>query len=590
MIERNSSTFGRWLDLAFAAAYGPHARLDPATQAALWRRSERAIAARVAVSGAREGALEAELVGATLVLRDRGEPLALPLARVGEFALHTADLEAPRHPALERPDALLERLGAALCEDPGARDRIRGELQDSVFNLAVAEASALARSRTLAAGARWPAPLDPENLVIDGHPWHPMCKTRLGLGLAGVLRHAPENLSQGTFTFVDVADPLVQRCGDHDGWTRLAPPAARGWARIPVHVAQVAALRRLLPERWGRTIVPAGVAPRSARALLSLRTVAVDDAALHLKLALAVVTTSARRTVSAMSVHNGPPLTRLLAEIQGRDPRTRGLVILGDRAAIGLRGDPFDDRAAHLGAILRSTPDRAAAEVHGDGHETWVSAALGERAPGSGRTFLAALAERHGSARGLLADYVDLLVPPLLRLLSAHGVALEAHLQNTLAIVGPRGLVGFVLRDLGGIRLHRPRLRAAGHTIDVAPGSFIVTDDLDEVRDKLAHTLFHAHLAALFRWSEEALGIPAAVGWAHVRAALDRHADEPDAAADRLALVADRVRSKALLRMRIDERISEYTYTRVDNVLAAPAVIAGADALLHAPPPPTRSP
>ncbi|MCA9637990.1 MAG: hypothetical protein KC420_18305, partial [Myxococcales bacterium] len=340
----------------------------------------------------------------------------------------------------------------------------------------------------------------------------------------------------------------------------------------------------------GRVIRAAPVEPVRGRSLLSLRTVALDgEDPCHVKLAIDVVTTSARRTVSAMSVDNGPPLTRLLAAIQRGDPATgAGLWILGDHAGAGLRPEIAGERAAHLGVILRSTPERVAAAATGDACEAWVCAALGERAPASGRVLLAELASRHASVDELLARYVALLVPPALRLLSGHGIALELHLQNSLAVVGPRGLAGFVVRDLGGLRIHRARLAAAGHTLAFAPGSFIVTDDLAEVRDKLAHTLFHAHLAAIFRWAEETLGHPARRGWGLVRATLERCLDpllfpEPAreaASIDRAALLAPRCRAKALLRMRVDGRISDYAYTEVDNVLAAREIADEAARLL----------
>ncbi|WP_366526925.1 ferric iron reductase [Nannocystis sp.] len=159
---------------------------------------------------------------------------------------------------------------------------------------------------------------------------------------------------------------------------------------------------------------------------------------------------------------------------------------------------------------------------------------------------------------------------------SAHGVALELHLQNTLVVHRRGRLCGFIVRDLGGVRLHRARLAAAGHDPALAAGSFIITDDLAELQTKLAHTLLHAHLAAVFTWAAELLGADERALWAHTRATIDaaltawataqpRLADA--CAADRAALLAPEVQAKALLRMRIDERVSDYAYTRVPSPL-----------------------
>src|SRR5690606_26770052 len=95
----------------------------------------------------------------------------------------------------------------------------------------------------------------------------------------------------------------------------------------------------------------------------------------------------------------------------------------------------------------------------------------------------------------LIDDWIDRLVPASLRLYCCYGIALELHLQNTLVRVVDGRVAGFWVRDLGGIRIHAPRLAAANlpRTPSFAAGSFIITEDLDEVRSKLEHTLIHAH-------------------------------------------------------------------------------------------------
>ena len=194
-----------------------------------------------------------------------------------------------------------------------------------------------------------------------------------------------------------------------------------------------------------------------------------------------------------------------------------------------------------------------------------------------GAPLLRTITAAYPTPEAALRHYVELLVPPALRLCTIHGVALELHLQNTLVVHARGRLCGFIVRDLGGVRLHRERLAAAGHDPALAPGSFILTDDLLELQTKLAHTLFHAHLAALFAWAADLLGADERALWAHTRATIDaaltawslarpRHA--PACAADRAVLLAPVVAAKALLRMRIDERVSDYAYTRVPSPLA----------------------
>jgi siderophore synthetase component len=276
-----------------------------------------------------------------------------------------------------------------------------------------------------------------------------------------------------------------------------------------------------------------------------------------------------------MSVHNGPAVSALLARIQAQDPLTRALRILAEPAAAGL--EPAADRAAaQLGCILRqkAPPD------------AWVCAALGDRWPGSRDTLLDQLAASYpGDARArgaaLLSTWLEGLCVPALRFLCAHGVALELHLQNTL-VRAPDGRVAeFWARDLGGIRIHRGDLAAAGHDVSLDPASFIATDDRAEVTDKLGHCLFHAHLGTLLGWLART-GVSPTEGWrlaaARLRRCTDEWSREPGLSyatrtacrvhADRL--LAPRCRAKALFRMRLRDRSSEYEYVEIENPLSSP--------------------
>ncbi len=621
VLADTSQPRGAWAFFAWVSAALPRAFPGPqlpfaATQAA-WALAGVDIAARLALACARERLVPGELAGAAVLLRPAGRaPLAVPLRSRGGFGLHRPDLDAGRDPLLADPLALLAALSPDLALGPGVMARIAGELADSRFHLAIAHVVAELRLRARLAGRPWPAPLDPENLVVAGHPWHPMCKTRLGLHLHEVLRFAPEALAAAELHAVELALPLAWASPDFSDMSReIFGRAPSGWLRVPVHALQRRRLPRLLAGWWGQGVRPVAVAPRPARALLSLRTVALAD--LHIKLSADLHTTSARRQVSPMSAQNGLELGALLARIAVADPQTgRGLQLQAEPAAAGI--DPaapgIGPLAGQLGVILRNdftAPARALARAAGvDAEpEVWVCAALGERWPGAldvssdmslspalhvredrsltrsplllhrreGDVLLRAITSAYASPDAALRHYIELLVPPAVRLCTAHGIALELHLQNTLVVHHRGRLCGFIARDLGGVRLHRGRLGAAGHHPTFAAGSFTVTGDLAELQTKLAHTLFHAHLGSLFGWAADALGADEAALWGHTRAVLSAALDawalaDPALAdpcqADRAAFLAPTVRAKALLRMRIDERVSDYAYTEVDSPIA----------------------
>lgn len=592
LTHRELGTFLRWAPAVGRCLLGDDAGgLGEADVRAAWRHGQRGIAARLLVSAVREGLVGGAVRGGALVIE--GDAEGLPLRRGGVLALPVPDLAAPRPPWLEDVRVLWERIAAGLSLDDAACRRVEQELADSAFNLALARLAEGLRPAWARTHPEDPRATDPEHWVTEGHPWHPMTKTRLGLGLAEHARLAPELQAVTPLAAVDVRAERAQATAELG--ERLEPwlgKPAPGWVRLPVHGRQLPRLARRLGDRFGRDVVPVmGIRDRG-RSLLSLRTVAFETPGtgpLHLKLALGVHTTSARRVVSPMSVHNGPRVSELLARIQAADSECASpLRICAETMTGGLRSEV--DGAAELGVIVRD----AHAFVGPGGAPAWVCAGLGAASPLDGRTGVARLCDgfegpKPERARAMIERYLALLCPPLLRLCVVHGVALEAHLQNMLVHVVDGRPHGFVIRDLGGIRIHGPRLRARGWSFEPHPGSFIVTDDLDELRGKLAHTLVHAHLGTLFAWVEELMGLPEAEAWALARASvaacLRRFAADPAlrpaCEADLDAWLAPRVRAKALLRMRIVDASSDYAYAEVDNPLA---VADGRSAMTASPP------
>ncbi len=542
------------------------------------RGATQSIAARLLISLARERLVAAERRpgGLTITLPGVPEPIRLPLERLGAFELDRPALDQADDPWLMRPLALVDHLGL----DEPARLRVRAELASSIDHLASARLARSLRDRIATHRPdtdRDPRLCDPEHLVTDGHPWHPMTRTRLGLGRADSVRHAPELLARCPVAMVEIDERLARVAGDwRERATLLGPPAEQGWIRVPVHPVTLRRLPRLFPALWGARLRPVAGPAIAARPLLSLRTVELPGLDHHLKLSLGIHTTSARRVVSPMSVRDGPTISALLERIQASDPMTRALAIMTEPAAVGFEPSVVGPDARELGAILRCVPA-------GPG-QAWVCAGLAERWPGSSETVLERACSglpggRSERVAAALEIWFERLVGPLLRLFVGHGVALEAHLQNTLVVVDHHRPIGFRMRDLGGIRLHRERLRRAGHTPSLDPDSFVITDDLDEVRGKLAHSLFHAQFAHLFELAET-FGVPESRSWARLAATIDdrlvRWAGDPNeptctreaAAIEREQLFTPQVRAKALLRMRLSERVSDYEYTRVDNALA----------------------
>ncbi|WP_246274311.1 IucA/IucC family protein [Phytohabitans houttuyneae] len=155
----------------------------------------------------------------------------------GRLTVHTgagvldgpADAAEPYAPAA---GGLTVHLDGAAHTDPAALARALGhpgfavEVDNSVANLALARA---APARAPALTATLP---QLEQSVVDGHPLHPCCRTRLGMSTLDVLRYAPSTARSSASTWCGCRRP---------GGTATARPCCRStlgststcWTRTP---------------------------------------------------------------------------------------------------------------------------------------------------------------------------------------------------------------------------------------------------------------------------------------------------------------------------------------------------------------------
>ncbi|GGL12297.1 iron transporter [Mangrovihabitans endophyticus] len=315
---------------------------------------------------------------------------------------------------------------------PGAR--LSRELADSVINTALARADRAGTPVTLRAATGDPDGLGRlEQRVVDGHPLHPCCRTRLPMSIADVLAYGPEHR------------PVVRL-------RRLRVPAAH-WAGDgpPVLYAHPWQASRLLAE-YGWLADDGPTAP--VRPLMSLRTLAPLDGGDHVKTAVDVQMTSAVRTVSPAAVHNGPRLSALLRRLTADLP----LTVLAETSAGAVTVGGVPQR--RLAYLRRQAPRLAADEVAVPLAVLAAGrAAAGERADEP--LIVEAVHASGGDPHRWFADLARVLWPPLCALLE-RGVALEAHGQNTLVVLVGGRPVRTVYRDLGGVRVDPRR-----HDIDL---------------------------------------------------------------------------------------------------------------------------
>ena len=409
------------------------------------------------------------------------------------------------------------RLDGAAYEDPA---RLMADLQvphgaDLACELGHSVASlALSRAGQPAGGQGTPVrDWEWEQRVVDGHPYHPNCRSRPGFSVAEQLAYAPEHRPGVELGLLPVPAAECLVTGE---WPRSLRDGGR--VVLPVHPWQAA---HVLKRSCAETL--------AAHPLMSLRTLAVPDGP-HVKTALSARLTSSVRDISVGSVRMAATLSDFAEQLASR---TGGLLHVTRTLGAATTGSP------DLAAVLRESPQVYA----GPGERVVPVAALG----------LTGLAR----SPAWLAGFARLALTVGLRLLEL-GVALEAHGQNLLVVLSPEGeALRLVYRDLADIRVGPARLVRHGIALPELSGR-ILTDDVTALRRKLFGSLVAGSLAAT-AGSGPALA-----------AALETAAADLPPTPDLPALLEEPVPAKALTLMRLSPGHSGDIWTELPRPGALP--------------------
>ncbi len=352
---------------------------------------------------------------------------------------------------------------ASLMRDlqlPGRVAHFADELEQSVNYLALARAGQPEPTHgehllTVLAG-RADGLARIEQAVVDGHPLHPCCRTRMGMSPDEVLAYAPEHRPTVTLEVFTVPQQRWLSTG-----TGLP-------ARLPVHPWQRRHVLAAFPF-----LRPAGQ-QIATRPLMSMRTLSVvADPSRHYKTAISVQTTSAVRIVSPAAVRNAPRLSALLNSMTA----DVGLTVWPEPAA----GAVLDDEGMPMRELAVSL---RRAVLPGREEVVLPVAALAAPSPADGRPLIreAVTLGYGGHPAGFLADLAMVILPPLLTMLH-RGVALEAHGQNLLVTLTHGRPSGLSYRDIGGLRVSPARLARHHQDMPTLYGD-VIDDDPKELRRK----------------------------------------------------------------------------------------------------------
>lgn len=195
------------------------------------------------------------------------------------------------------------RLGAVSYDDPARLmtdlavphgPAFAAELGHSVASLALSRANQEGVAADPVTSWAW------EQRVVDGHPFHPNCRSRPGFSVAEQLAYGPEHRP-----VVELALVAVDDCAVRGEWPKWLWDGER--PLITVHPWQAEHVLQL-----------PSAGELSAHPLMSLRSLALPDGGPHLKTALSARLTSSVRDISPYSIETAATVSAFMESMAAR--------------------------------------------------------------------------------------------------------------------------------------------------------------------------------------------------------------------------------------------------------------------------------
>lgn len=425
--------------------------------------------------------------------------------------------------------------------------------------------------------------------LLDGHPYHPCYKSRIGFSLEENERYGPEFNQDLQPVWVAVAKSdsqlsllegedyrdIIQHELGIEIYSQFEAILidkglnAADYLFMPVHPWQyehmiTSAFRQQLADS---TIVKLGSGEDVYRAQQSIRSWAnqSNQEKAYLKMALNITNTSTRRMLAKHTILNAPLVSRWLLSLTEKDETAKklDLVFLAEFAGITYEYDklPADlqpQAYGNLGVVWRQSVHRFLKDGEAAIPLSSVTYVDG------GQPYIEPWVQQYG-LKAWTRQLLDAAITPLIHMLYAHGLAMESHAQN-IVLIHKNGLPArLALKDFhDGLRFSKAQLpqpelcpdlnlEPAAHRA-INRHSYMQTDDLDAVKDFLHSAFFFVCLGDIGIFLNERYGLEESEFWQMVADVIQQYQQEhPEHKAnfEKYDLFSDTIRIEQLARRRL---------------------------------------
>ena len=446
-----------------------------------------------------------------------------------------------------------------------------------------------------------------EGHLMDAHSYHPCYKSRLGFSMADNARYGPEfqtplrlhwvalhkdkallnasvDVEAGSFLRDILGEEDVQRFKDE---LKALGRNEADYHLLPVHPWQwdERVLPTFHPELAEGELIWLGEGADCYRAQQSIRTLANADhpEKPYAKLSLGITNTSTSRIMAAHTCLNGPVITDWLANLIKQDPVARDLDFVILREVLGITCD------------YESLPSARRMSAYGHLGVVWRESLHTYLRKKEGAVPFNGLTHRQNNDQPLIDDWVqqygleawtrrvlEVSVGPIIHMLFGHGIGMESHGQNIVLIHENGWPTRIALKDFhDGVRYsvghlthpeQSPELYPVPPThARINPNSYILTDNLEEVRDYSLDAFFFIALSDLCLFLNDAYGLAENSFWRMTADVIHRYQSahpEHQARFERFDVFTDSFEIEELAKRRLLGD-GEARIKRVSNPLAA---------------------
>ncbi|MBT2662819.1 IucA/IucC family protein [Bacillus sp. ISL-45] len=437
-----------------------------------------------------------------------------------------------------------------------------------------------------------------EQWATEGHTIHPCSKTRIGLSPEENQKYSPEwaaevqlvllavhesHSTSSSMSDEEIKDLLLS---DYPFLSKEMDELA-SYVLIPVHPWQYEhMIKKYYREELDKKLIIPLHSVIPVKPLLSFRSLApsLGRKLHHIKTAVNIQMTSAKRLVSPASVNNGPVISKLLKEIEKTDPLLKERVVFLPEVAgchfSSSRKFPGIDLEKNLSCIIRENPEAYLAK-----DELAVPAAsLINTLPFSSGTLMKDLIlgyrdKNMVSIEKSATEYLDLyaktVIPCLVQLVVQYGISLEAHLQNAIVVFKEGKPSKLMIRDNGGIRIHRGKFSQWVDSVKLDNSTNLLTDRPEDLYQMFSHAVLHNHFGEIILNLTKEFGINESILWTQVKDVLSKVISiignqnncTEQASEFETWVLGPHTYLKALLKMRLNHSVTDNIYVPAPNPL-----------------------